>query len=230
MNRVAGLVVAAVLVGGFGIGAWMYFEGYFGTGDRDTESVPVVEPLPEPIRQRPEDPGGYQADSRGSALLEGTEPDAGPERLLPSFEEPVARPRVEPAEPPSEAVPDAEAAAAQDVAEEPAAQEAAEEPAAAAEERPKLPEPRHPRSAWKASVQLLAIRSRDRAVVEAQRLLAAHPDVFGNLDFRVREFKVSEQERVQRLQAGPFETRKDAGEVCNRLEKRGVPCFVAKGQ
>ena len=221
MNRVAGLVVAAVLVGGFGIGAWMYFEGYLGTGDRDTESVPVVEPLPEPIRQRPEDPGGYQADARGSALLEGTEPDAGPERLLPSFEEPVARPRVEPVEPPPETLPDAEAAAAQDVA---------EEPAVAAEERPELPEPRHPRSAWKASVQLLAIRSRDRAVAEAQRLLAAHPDVFGNLDFRVREFKVSEQERVQRLQAGPFETRKDAGEVCNRLEKRGVPCFVAKGQ
>ena len=222
MNRVAGLVVAAVFVGGFGIGAWMYFEGYFGTGDRDTESVPVVEPLPEPIRQRPEDPGGYQADSRGSALLEGTVPDAGPERLLPSFEEPVARPRVEPAEPPPETVLDAEATAEEEAA--------AEAPAAAAEERPKLPEPRHPRSAWKASVQLLAIRSRDRAVVEAQRLLAAHPDVFGNLDFRVREFKVSEQERVQRLQAGPFETRKDAGEVCNRLEKRGVPCFVAKGQ
>ena len=221
MNRVAGLVVAAVLVGGFGIGAWMYFEGYFGTGDGETDSLPVVEALPEPIRQRPEDPGGYQADARGSALLEGAEPDTGPERLLPSFEEPVARPRVEPAEPPPEVVPDAEATAAQ---------EAVEEPAAAAEERPELPEPRHPRSAWKASVQLLAIRSRDRAVVEAQRLLAAHPDVFGNLDFRVREFKVSEQERVQRLQAGPFETRKDAGEVCNRLEQRGVPCFVAKGQ
>ena len=221
MNRVGGLVVAAVLVGGFGIGAWMYFEGYFGTGDRDTASVPIVEPLPEPIRQRPEDPGGYQADARGSALLEGAEPATGAERLLPSSEEPLARPRVEPAEPPPEVVPDAEAAVAQ---------ESVEEPAAAVEERPKLPEPRHPRSAWKASVQLLAIRSRDRAVVEAQRLLATHPDVFGNLDFRVREFKVSEQERVQRLQAGPFETRKDAGEVCNRLEKRGVPCFVAKGQ
>lgn len=221
MNRVAGLVVAAVLVGGFGIGAWMYFEGYLGTGDRDTESVPVVEPLPEPIRQRPEDPGGYQADARGSALLEGTEPDTGPERLLPSFEEPVARPRAEPVEPPPETMPDADATAAQDVA---------EEPAATAEERPELPEPRHPRSAWKASVQLLAIRSRDRAVVEARRLLAAHPDIFGNLDFRVREFKVSEQERVQRLQAGPFETREDAGEVCNRLEKQGVSCFVANGQ
>ena len=221
MNRVTGLVAAAVVVGGFGIGAWMYFEGYFGTPSQAVDAVPVVEPLPEPIRQRPEDPGGYQADTRGSALLEGvaTEPETGPERLLPSFEEPMARPRAEPpvpeAEPAPEAVPEpAEAAASTEPAEEP----------------PELPEPRHPRSAWKASIQLLAIRSRDRAVVEAQRLLAAHPDVFGILDFRVREFKVSEQERMQRLQAGPFETRKAAGEVCNVLEKRGVPCFVAKGQ
>jgi len=221
MNRVTGLVASAVVVGGFGIGAWMYFEGYLGTPNQVVDAVPVVEPLPEPIRQRPEDPGGYQADTRGSALLEGaaTEPETGPERLLPSVEEPMVRPRAEPPvpeiEPEPEAIP------------EPA--ETAATPAPA-EEPPELPQPRHPRSAWKASIQLLAIRSRDRAVVEAQRLLAAHPDVFGILDFRVREFKVSEQERVQRLQAGPFETRKAAGEACNELEKRGVPCFVAKGQ
>ena len=77
---------------------------------------------------------------------------------------------------------------------------------------------------------MLAVRSPDRAVVEAQRLLAAHPDVFGTLDFRVRVFSVSEQERVHRLQAGPFESRKDAGAICNVLEERGVACFVAKGQ
>lgn len=221
MSRVTGLVAAAVVVGGFGIGAWMYFEGYFGTPGQAVDAVPVVEPLPEPIRQRPEDPGGYQADTRGSALLEGaaTEPETGPERLLPSFEEPMARPHAEPPVPETEPEPDA--------VPEPA--ETADS-AAPVEEPPELPEPHHPRSAWKASIQLLAIRSRDRAVVEAQRLLAAHPDVFGILDFRVREFKVSEQERVQRLQAGPFETRKAAGEVCNVLEKRGVPCFVAKGQ
>ena len=224
MRRVGGLVAAAVVVGGFGIGAWMYFEGYFGTPEPAIGSLPVVEPLPEPIRQRPEDPGGYQADPRGSALLEGvaTEPETGPERLLPSVEEPMARPR--PEAPAPETAPEPEAVQAPaETAETAAAPAPVEEPL-------ELPKRRHPRSAWKASIQLLAIRSHERAVIEAQRLLAAHPDVFGTLDFRVRAFKVSEEERVQRLQAGPFETRKAAGEVCNTLEKRGVPCFVAKGQ
>ena len=226
MNRIIGLVVPAVIVGGFGIGAWMYFEGYLGTPDPAGDAVPVVEPLPEPIRQRPEDPGGYQADTRGSALLEGvaTEPEAGPERLLPSVEEPLARPRAEPAVP--EDAPETEA---------PAEPESTPDPEAAATEAPveeplELPEPRHPRSAWKASIQLLAVRLRERAVVEAHRLLAAHPDVFGTLDFRIREFAVSERERMQRLQAGPFETKQAAGETCNELEKRGISCFVAKGQ
>ncbi len=220
MNRILGPALAAAVVGSFGIGVWMYFEGYFGTAGPTTGVVPVVEPLPGPVRQRPEDPGGYRADFRGSALLEdpGPESDDQAERLLPSYEEPVIRRRADVGDP--AAAPASEPAAGPDPA---------EPPAAPAVQPLKLPEARHPRSAWKASIQLLAVRSRDRAVIEARRLLAAHPDVFGTLDFRVREFRVSERERMQRLQAGPFATRKDAGEACHALEDRGVSCFVAKG-
>ncbi len=225
MNRIVGPAIAAAIVGSFGTGVWMYFEGFFGTGQPAGDAVPVVEPLPDPVRQRPEDPGGYRADSRGISLMgdDDSGPTGGAERLLPSHEEPVTGNRADivapPPEPEAQSDPGAEA--------EPNVAGAPPGPAA---EPLTLPERRHPRSTWKASIQLLAVRSRDRAVVEARRLLAAHPDVFGNLDFRVREFKVSEEERVQRLQAGPFATRKDAGDVCNVLGDRGVPCFVAKGQ
>ena len=225
MNRVTGVAIAAVLFGGFGIGAWLYFEGYLGKREEATDTVPVVEPLAGPIRERPDDPGGYQADHRESPLLEGTDAttQAGPERLLPSHEEPVPRPRPGSSPPP----PDGPTAMVLSAGEGSEPEEGAE---VTLVEPPELPKPRHPRSAWKAAIQMLAVRAPDRAVVEAQRLLAAHPDVFGTLDFRIRVFNVSEQERVHRLQAGPFESRKDAGAVCNVLEKRGVACFVAKGQ
>lgn len=225
MNRVTGVAIAAVLFGGFGIGAWLYFEGYFGKRDEATGTVPVVEPLAEPIRERPDDPRGYQADHRDNPLLEGTDTTtlAGPERLLPSHEQPIPRPRPESPAPPPDGPTATVLSAGGDLEPEGRDEGTVVEP-------PELPKPRHPRSAWKAAIQMLAVRSPDRAVVEAQRLLAAHPDVFGTLDFRVRVFNVSEQERVHRLQAGPFESRKDAGAICNVLEKRGVACFVAKGQ
>ncbi len=223
MNRIAGAAVAASVVGAFGLGAWLYFEGYLGGPPADG-TLPVVQPLPEPTRQKPDEPGGYSAEHLETMLLDGAdgEQDAGAELLLPGYEEPITRPRPEALDPESES-------AAPDVVLEDGDDTATDEPVVQ-EDPPRLPERRHPYSAWKASIQLLAVRSPRRAILEAHRLIAAHPDVFDGLDFRIREFPVSEDEKVQRLQAGPFESRKAAGAVCDRLEQRGISCFVAKGQ
>ncbi len=94
--RALRVLVFVVLAGGLAFSGWLYLNAWqlpWGKIKPEGE-LPVIEALPNPIKERPDDPGGYQLKNLGVQILEsaGRKEPEGPVRLLPRPEEPRPRP------------------------------------------------------------------------------------------------------------------------------------------
>ena len=179
-----------------------------------SETVPIVQADPRPIRVKPDNPGGLQIAGTNEDIFSGD--DGGNSvRLAPPPEVPA--PQALRAPPPPVARPVAPVAA-QPIAAKPApaavAEKAAEKPAAAAS------------ADKKALVQLAAFGTEEQAKAEWQRLEKRMPDLFAS-----HHPAVSKTERdghtLWRLRTGGFADTAQAAAFCEHVRAKGAGCSVA---
>jgi cell division septation protein DedD len=78
-------------------------------------------------------------------------------------------------------------------------------------------------------VQLAAVRSREQADVEWQRLRQKNSDLLGNLDLSVMRADLGPDKGVFfRLRAGPVTTEAAAQTLCQKLSERKIGCLVVR--
>lgn len=250
----AHVFVAVVVVAG--LGGWIYGKAVELIEGRRAGELPVVQPLPEPLRERPEDPGGYTPDHLDARVLEqprDARPPEGeaPEEEAPEAEAPPPAPAPESPAPRGEDAPDGRdapggAGEAAPMGAPPAAEAAGEGGEGGQESAPPEPprrrggpparpadvseeEPEAPEEAVAdaVSLQLASFLSEGAAEREWARLRRAHPDVLGAFRGRVREIDRGGGQVLYQLRAGPFAGRESAEAACDALKAAGEDCFVA---
>ncbi|MCH9053508.1 MAG: SPOR domain-containing protein [Proteobacteria bacterium] len=241
--------VVAVALGGFSAIVWYSF-----TKDQDAGAdslVPLIKAENTPIKVRPEKPGGMEVPNQDKLVYSRMNPGELPppvEKLLPLPEVPVAKP-VAPPE-------DGSAGNAKKLAEAaPTAPTApmAEEPAAAKDTAKSAPAPPAPKIAGREkatneaamakagaelaiiapalggyAIQLVALRSRDRAEEHWRQLQKAHGDILGNLTHKVVTADLGDRGTFYRLRAGRLPDRAAAERLCAKLAARKIGCLVVK--
>ena len=76
-------------------------------------------------------------------------------------------------------------------------------------------------------IQLAAVKTEAAARKEWARLQKAHPDILGALTLHVEKFDKSATEVFYRVQAGPFQDKASAKQVCAELKQKNQACIVA---
>ncbi len=83
-------------------------------------------------------------------------------------------------------------------------------------------------AAGRYQVQLLAVRSRDRAQASWGRLSKKHGDVLGGLKPNILRADLGAKGVIYRLRAGPAGNESNARAICASLAKRKVDCLVVR--
>ena len=130
---------------------------------------------------------------------------------------------------------------------EPAAAAAALAPTAAtADPRPASPRPAAPKANQKIAsqgeapeisqvgqspvgrymIQISASAAREEATAALKAAQAKYPDVLGGQQSQVREKKLADKTPLFTAQFGPFTSRAEAAELCQRLKSAGGSCYV----
>jgi cell division septation protein DedD len=228
------------IVGLLAIGAVVAWLG----GDDDARDAgpapaPLIKADPEPVKLRPEEPGGMEVPNRDKLVyrrLEGLAEPPTVEKLLPEPEEPLPPPTAKPKpipEPESPPVVAAETASssgmAATTAEPPAAPDERKMPAAAP------PPADHPPSPVKAAepasvyqVQLVAVRKREQAEGMWDKLKSKYPGVFAKLEPEIARADLGNKGVLYRLRAGPLDSEAAARSLCADLKRRKVDCLVVR--
>ncbi len=242
-RRTLAAFVVAVALGGFSAVVWYSFTK--GQEDNQEALVPLIKAENKPIKVRPEKPGGMEVPNQDKLVYSRMNPGERPppvEKLLPLPETPVAKPAASPE--------DGSTGKAKKVAE---AAPTAEGPAAAkgtAKSAPALPAPKiaglekakKEEAMAKAgaelaviapalggyAIQLVALRSRDRAQEHWRKLRKAHGDILGNLTHTVVTADLGDRGTFYRLRAGRLPDRAAAERLCAKLAARKVGCLVVK--
>ena len=242
-RRTLAAFVVAVALGGFSAVVWYSFTK--GQEDNQEALVPLIKAENKPIKVRPEKPGGMEVPNQDKLVYSRMNPGERPppvEKLLPLPETPVAKPAASPE--------DGSTGKAKKVAE---TAPTAEAPAAAkstAKSAPALPAPKiagrekatKEEAMAKAgaelaviapalggyAIQLVALRSRDRAQEHWRKLRKAHGDILGNLTHTVVTADLGDRGTFYRLRAGRLPDRAAAERLCAKLAARKVGCLVVK--
>ena len=77
-------------------------------------------------------------------------------------------------------------------------------------------------------VQLISIRSRDRARPAWTKLQKAHPALLGNRELSIQKADLGDRGVYYRVRTGFFAERASARDLCNALKTRGQDCLVTK--
>ncbi len=221
-----GAVAMAMAVGAAG---GLLTQG--GVEDVDVAQLPLLRAKDQPIKVRPQDPGGMDVPFREILIydrLRGEQArEQTVERLLPPPEPPMAPPR-------KMAEPAFETAAGPKAAPKPA-------PAVAAKPAPKKklaravkPKPVAPKPASAAqsrsgyAVQLASVRSQDAAKKEWKRLSKRHKDILIGLDPTIVKADLGGKGVYFRLRVAGMGDRKQAQDFCDKLKARKVGCMAVR--
>lgn len=207
MRALAWTCASVAAVAAAGLGGWLYGWAVELAGGGRSGELPVVEALPEPYRERPQDPGGYTPEHLDARVLaRPRDPDAPAEGDAP----PDGTPPPAPGGP----APSGGASGAPPVPPE----RPAESPARAAGEGVSA----------SVALQLGSFASLEAAERTWIRLRRAHPAVFtGGVRHRIRELDQGGGRVLYRLRAGPFAGRARAEAACAALKATGRDCFSA---
>ena len=75
-------------------------------------------------------------------------------------------------------------------------------------------------------IQISASATREEATAALKAAQAKYPDVLGGRQSQVREKKLADKAPLFAAQFGPFASRADAAELCQRLKSAGGSCYV----
>ncbi len=245
----------ALVAGGIGLLLVVTVGGWSLLGHRP-DGIPVIEPLPGPVRVKPADPGGMQVMSTQVAQTNGPAAQAlapGPEAANPQALQaevdaarhadapPAATPAANPA-PSSGSAPAAGPVVAAPVAAapvplQPAAPAAEASPAggdagngnATDADAPAVPAADAdavPAGAGGPMVQLAALDSEAAAQAEWARLAHRAPSLFARRDPAIVPVS-RDGKRFFRLRTAGFASAAEAAAFCGRLHGAGIACTVA---
>jgi hypothetical protein len=185
------------------------------------DNVPLIRADPNPIKVKPEQPGGLVVPDRNMMIY--NERAGGPpvEKLLPPPERPEARPLA----PPAAAAPQPQVAMAPQAAPLPAV-------------KPLTPEPIAPRAAPAAAlgadkgghtrIVLASLHTPDEARTEWQRLKKASPDILGQMTADAVRADLGDKGIWYKIEAGSFAQPAAAERVCRELKARHLECSVVR--
>lgn len=233
---------ALVLLAGSGAIAWVIVDRLGGGAPEGP--VPLVTAETEPVKVKPEEPGGMEVPNQDKLIYDritGEGEGESPEQLLPAAEEPALPQAGEAAEKAGKTLAgEGESAAAVEPAAEatPGAEAEDAETAAAAPEGPAPGEQVVAAEATPAAettvpagdflVQVASVRSQEGAEMEAARLAKAQPDLLGGLAYDIQRADLGAEKGVYfRTRFGPFE-RAEANALCVKLKERRLDCLVVK--
>jgi SPOR domain len=75
-------------------------------------------------------------------------------------------------------------------------------------------------------IQISASAAREEATAVLKAAQAKYPDVLGGQQSQVREKKLADKTPLFTAQFGPFASRAEAAELCQRLKSAGGSCYV----
>ncbi|MDA0675654.1 MAG: SPOR domain-containing protein [Proteobacteria bacterium] len=230
------MTVIVMAVAAAGVAIW-YGVSSKGSGGDAGGDIPIVRADPEPIRVRPQNPGGMDFPDQDMLVYdriegEGVRPQV--ERLLPPPEAPMELPA------PAELAPDAPPPPPPPVVPEPITESAGV--------KPPLPPPAPKEKADAATppagstppvtvattvgdgykVQLASVRSLETAQGEWSRLSKRHADVLGDFDLDVERADLGARGIFFRVRAGPIANEESAKALCETMKSRDVGCLVVQ--
>ena len=221
-----GLAVVLAL-GVMGLSAGGLWVGYrLSTGRAPSGEIPLIHADTDPIKVKPDDPGGMEIPNRDRFVFN---PKGGMpvERLLPPPETPLPRP-VPPANN-TVAPPSAEPVAAPAPA--PPAPVAAPAPAPVVPAPPQTaaaPAPSAGADVRGYRLQLGAVKAPEMAKQEWDRIKRQNSDLVGALSVSVDRIDLGDRGVFYRIHAGPIADAAQAERLCGQLRQRGVGCILAK--
>jgi hypothetical protein len=186
------------------------------------DNVPLIKADPNPIKVKPEQPGGLVVPDRNMMIF--NERPGGPpvEKLLPPPEQPAAR---SVAPPP--------AVVQQQLAPQ-AASGAPAKPFIPQQIAPRAAAPPHSAAALGAEkgghirLVLASLRTPDEARAEWQRLKKASPEILGKMSADAVRADLGEKGVWYRIEAGSFAQPAAAERVCRELKTHHLGCSVAR--
>jgi hypothetical protein len=195
------------------------------------DNVPLIKADPQPIKVKPEQPGGLVVPDRNMMIY--NERPGGPpaEKLLPPPEQPEARPAAPPRAPVA-AVPHQQVAMAPQVAPgPPGARLFTPEPIApraAPAARPAPPAALGADKGGHIRIVVASLRTPDEARAEWQRLKKASPDILGKMTADAVRADLGDKGIWYRIEAGSFAQPTAAERVCRELKARHLGCSVVR--
>ncbi len=229
------------------VGIFVGYSWFFAGGKN--QELPVVQAMDDPVKVKPENPGGMKVPYQDQLVLnqEGADGNEGPvvERLLPPPEAPQLPAREPetsaavraPASPP--ATSETVAAAASPVVEAPVPDqsEIVVMPTRPEQQPAQVPAPPARTQTAEAVgaapakgsyvVQLGSFTSTAGSEQAWARLQKAHPELLGDMSLFVQKAQVNERTYF-RVQAGPVPNRATALDMCAQLKARKQDCLVVR--
>ena len=256
-RRTLAAFAVAVTLGGFSAIVWYSFTKGQDGGAESLVPLIKAENKPIKVRpEKPGGMEVPNQDKLVYSRMNPGERPPPVEKLLPLPETPVAKPSAAPETPvakPAAAPEDGTAGKAKKVVEAPPTAPKGQGPAATkgtAESPPAPPAPtiagrekgKNEEAMAKAgaelaliapalggySIQLVALRSRDRAREHWRKLRAAHGDILGDLTPTVVTADLGDRGTFYRLRAGRLPDRATAERLCAKLAARKIGCLVVK--
>jgi cell division septation protein DedD len=229
------VLVAAVALVCVAAGIFFGYSWFF-AGDK-TGALPVVRASEDPVKVKPESPGGLKVPYQDQLVLnqEGSETGKEPvvERLLP----PPETPRLPPSEPETADISAAAARPAQGggivEAPVPAAGTLIEVPPLASASEPAKPATQVAQATGQAPakgsylVQLGSFTSTKGTNRAWAKLKKAHPELLGDMSLFIQEATVNDR-AYYRVQAGPIPNQATALDMCAQLKARQQDCLVVR--
>lgn len=227
-----GFLLVVVAFGAFAAVVWIAYEEGVKSGAKTV--IPIVRAEKEPVKVRPEQPGGMDVPFQDKLVYEGISEGVGRQEtthVTPPPEAPVA--------PPAAAV-ETEAAVAAAPPKTEVLQLLESEKKAAPEvvaiETSQPPQETAPRAAEKAvepvgkpfRVQLVALRSEAAAQAFWSQHQKSENDLLGALTLHVERAELGERGTFFRVQAGPLADEAAATALCTRLQQRKIGCLVVR--
>ena len=210
-------------------GLWL---GYKVSARHSGGDVPLLHADTQPIKVKPQDPGGMEIPNRNRLVFDQKGGDTA-ERLLPPPEAPLPRP-TPPPEPPAAATPEAPPPVAAQAAPPPAPAVAPAAPAApvhgaAPPQSAALPSALAGTAIGKGyRLQVGAVKTQEGAAQEWARIKKQNADLVGTLSVATERVDLGDKGVFYRIQAGPLADGAEADRICSALRHRNVGCLLVK--
>lgn len=243
-NRRGGWIMMLVVLAGAAAGAgWFYYGDLLAGGEND--DIPVIRAAEGPVKVRPKTPGGMAIPDRDKMVynrMKGGVEEPRVERLLPVPEmpktppAPVAVEKITPKAKPETRDRPQKLEPGKTAPKK--AEPKPERPAVVVNQdmMPKKPEPKTevpPAPAAVAAlayqIQIAAVRSRQRALSEWERLKKKHGDLLAGYSLNIVRADLGADKGVFfRLRAGPIAGEDVARALCKNLAQRKVGCLIVR--